>query len=591
MGPALPPLSRCRVHVREAQPRSSIAENQQFWASYAPRISRWANDPFSTELHIQRMLSRGHPWLVPRPEEADVIFIAANLSQLCVARKPFTARAIWDGILKDPRLWGGHELPSAARAGPTSEPTCIDKLGLERCIVARRKRKCWRKLFQTGCRATCGDNCSSTQVSRAVAVSLQYWQQCGNLGRFPHGTLKLTDQIQKLERYRTGNDCADCADNLVSPFVISHPAWLVSGRLRSPLPWDERPLLFFGGLVSKLYFAPLRYRLWKQLRNEPRATTQSHTINCSVGAYQVCSKLRESPDAIRFRSTEGAHRWRLPHNLSEKELHLHCAAACYSSRKVEHAHSATQSAQQDRGRTAPFHDAAGRSKGLVPSCLGSWRLSPAQAVAKLKQRCAAYEQVDFGAELADIERDQARSGGRSQYLGAAARHRFCLIAQGDPGNTAKTTETLAIGAAGGCIPVFVLYSVSSDRAPEPTDFLRDYPHMRWLDYCRVAYFVTRHAAQQNMSRVLDLLQRVSGEEAAAKRRAMEAVRPAFVFRDDSSVERPSAAEFMLSEACRWAKARRAGPQADPEPPTAGGAHAQCTITAATMAIERGGPSW
>ena len=30
---------------------------------------------------------------------------------------------------------------------------------------------------------------------------------------------------------------------------------------------------------------------------------------------------------------------------------------------------------------------------------------------------------------------------------------------------------------------------------QPIDLLRDYAHVRWLDYCAVAYFVTRHAAE------------------------------------------------------------------------------------------------
>ena len=39
------------------------------------------------------------------------------------------------------------------------------------------------------------------------------------------------------------------------------------------------------------------------------------------------------------------------------------------------------------------------------------------------------------------------------------------ISQGDPGNTAKIVETLALGGAGGCIPVFVLYTADTDAAP------------------------------------------------------------------------------------------------------------------------------
>ena len=63
-------------------------------------------------------------------------------------------------------------------------------------------------------------------------------------------------------------------------------------------------------------------------------------------------------------------------------------------------------------------------------------------------------------------------------------------------------------------------------------FARDYPYVRWLDYCAVAYFVTRRAAIANMSRVLDWLAKVTPEEAAAKAAALRALRPALTFHDD-----------------------------------------------------------
>lgn len=102
-----------------------------------------------------------------------------------------------------------------------------------------------------------------------------------------------------------------------------------------------------------------------------------------------------------------------------------------------------------------------------------------------------------------MSRDVARSGGRNQFLATAAGHRFCLIAQGDPGNTAKVTETIALGGSGGCIPLYVLYAVRTQRAPTPPDFARDLPHLRWLDYCNVAYFITEFTARNHMARVLE----------------------------------------------------------------------------------------
>ena len=41
-------------------------------------------------------------------------------------------------------------------------------------------------------------------------------------------------------------------------------------------------------------------------------------------------------------------------------------------------------------------------------------------------------------------------------------HRFCLVAPGDFTSTHKITETIAIAAAGGCLPVLVLPGGAKD---------------------------------------------------------------------------------------------------------------------------------
>ena len=54
---------------------------------------------------------------------------------------------------------------------------------------------------------------------------------------------------------------------------------------------------------------------------------------------------------------------------------------------------------------------------------------------------------------------------------------------------------------------------------------------------------------------------VSEADAAAKHRALEGVHAAFVFRENSSVEQPAAAEFVLADMCsaaRRAKRTRGG---------------------------------
>lgn len=71
------------------------------------------------------------------------------------------------------------------------------------------------------------------------------------------------------------------------------------------------------------------------------------------------------------------------------------------------------------------------------------------------------------------------------------------------------------------------------------------------------------------------------DEVEAKRRALTAVRPAFVLGRNASVERPFAAEFVLSETCHKARLVREQRRGAALPPNelliAGGAHRRCTL--------------
>lgn len=79
-----------------------------------------------------------------------------------------------------------------------------------------------------------------------------------------------------------------------------------------------------------------------------------------------------------------------------------------------------------------------------------------------------------------------------------------------------------------------------------------------LDYCQVSVLVTEEAATENMPGVLRALQALPPDEIAAKRRALRDVRDAFVLRGNSSPARPTAAEYILDEACHAAKDYAAG---------------------------------
>ena len=67
-------------------------------------------------------------------------------------------------------------------------------------------------------------------------------------------------------------------------------------------------------------------------------------------------------------------------------------------------------------------------------------------------------------ELADMARSAVNlPAGR--YFKAAMGHRFCLAAPGDFVSTPKITEYVAMGAAGGCLPLLVLDGPAAGTLP------------------------------------------------------------------------------------------------------------------------------
>jgi hypothetical protein len=195
-----------------------------------------------------------------------------------------------------------------------------------------------------------------------------------------------------------------------------------------------------------------------------------------------------------------------------------------------------------------------------------------------REACPSYAHVDYEAELSDMVRDTRRLS-HTAYLDAARSHRFCVVAPGDFLSTHKISETLAIGGTGGCIPVFVLPTTRPTLENAIADVL---PFSRWLDYCSVAYFVREAQARTRFRRVLAKLERVDEATAAAKLAALALVRDAFVFRPNSSLDDPSAAEYVLNEVCATARRfGRHGEAVTPHRPTrdrlAGGTHRSCLL--------------
>ena len=105
--------------------------------------------------------------------------------------------------------------------------------------------------------------------------------------------------------------------------------------------------------------------------------------------------------------------------------------------------------------------------------------------------------------------------------------------------------------------------------------MRQYlPFARWLDYCEIALLVTEETAVRSFGVVMQQLTLVDNAEAAAKQAKLRAVQEAFVFRNGSTLTRPSAAEYIFAEACE--AARRIQGRAAPFS-AAGGSHRRCLL--------------
>lgn len=274
-------------------------------------------------------------------------------------------------------------------------------------------------------------------------------------------------------------------------------------------PWDARKLVLFAGHVPALYNSEVRYHIWRQLRQDQRATTKSHTINCTIGQYAVCQQpiswLRKQPN---------------PYFINA------CKASC----------------------------------GAGAQCGASEHSTPAQNLQRLRRKCKKYETVDFGAEAADYARDAELRWSDRQYLQETMQHRFCIIARGDFPSTPKIAELLAVGAAGGCLPVFVLDlppNFNHTQVAVQSAMAQRLPFYSWLRYCSFSYFVSRKAAVTDMPGVLRALESVSAAEAQGKLAALGKLRRVFGFQKNSTPERPSATDHIFAEMCTRAKRHRA----------------------------------
>ena len=454
---------------------------------YTP--STWYHNQYAVELWLRRAIEN-HPWRVSDPSKADLIFAAANFSMWCVAMKRFSRRRLWEAAFHPEKQGKPRVMPD---------------------------------------------------VRVPVFIALQYEGACGPApfmsGREPHHIL-LREEIGPYEHTDR---------NIVSPFLVSKPRWLVGD---DPMPfqlkrWDERKLIFFAGHVPKPYLRDTRYCLWRQMRNDPRATVLSPTLYCTVGGFVACrhnAAFLEAQNITFF--TE------------------FCRFACAGSQNL-----------------------GGSGKIVWTACLGTTRKNPKLVPIlrqELKDKCKkGYAGVNYDDELADMRRDTRRLP-HPEYLRLAMSHRFCLVAPGDFVSTHKVSEAMALGAAGGCIPVFVLPNQQRKDVDLTVDITHYLPYTRWLDWCEVAFFVSELHAREEFGSVLEMLDRIPEVELTAKRERLKQLRDAFVFREQSSMERPSAAEHILAEACSAARRMPALHHAEAQqrrlpPESKGGDHQRCIL--------------
>jgi hypothetical protein len=313
---------------------------------------------------------------------------------------------------------------------------------------------------------------------------------------------------------------------IIAPFVLARPSWLL-GDAAAPATkaWARRKLLFFAGHVPKLYINPTRYLIWRQIRRHPGVTAVSASINCTVGQFSAACQ------------TGGGVK-----TLSDDALHTFCRPFC-RSRIADEERIALDELSEER-KSRPILRGSKKIASAAALIHAPHISSPAAGCAKrsiLQTACrGAYRQVNYTDELADIA-FATQSLSAQQYQRAAMNHRFCLAAPGDFTSTPKITEFVAVAAAGGCLPVIVIFG-----PPQHT-----LPFTRWLDWCSIAVLVSERTARLRMEYVLRELEAMPISRTELMLAACVTVRDAFVWRPPG--ERPSAPQYLLAEACAMAQ--------------------------------------
>ena len=492
-----PPLPSCRIYSHDVAAGSNWHNNPKLEAP--PGWDRRVRGP--QELWAQRVLADAtHPWIAPSIAQADVVLLSANFSLLCLGHKM---------VFGMYNLWAYLErtAPHLVQSNST----------MPRAIF-----------LETSCKIP--------------------WAHSAN---------------RKIGRVFQIRDLAAGSLHVVAPAVMPplasarHHRRRGFARQRNNHERQQRrdessPLLFFAGHVPKLYLAPLRYEIWRQVRDMADVTAISGTINCTVLAWaEICRSPRRLTDGESYKTF--------------------CRAAC------------------------PLQPKPGREGA---NC--------ARDELALRKACKGGRYARSVQLQADRFALDANGGQRGAWLSSSdyskhvMGHRFCLAAPGDGLATPKVTEFVFAAAGGGCVPVFVVpdchrctaigrLAIETDelsnrtrlqrwsRLPAPTrealsatrlavieaHIARMMPFSRWkLDYCELGFVLPVSVARRNMTHALAQLRSVSEETLQQKRAACAAAESVLVYRADDrpSDAEPGAVSHILSELCQLATAK-AGPTA------------------------------
>ena len=274
----------------------------------------------------------------------------------------------------------------------------------------------------------------------------------------------------------------------------------------------------------------VRFELWRQLHTDSRATVRHYHLADANGSSQLQYVACDLPAS----------------QIDSYSLRRECASA------LGIPFTATQDAMPRIAGTSGSGIAGRSDIGAmdVGRCESLPLLETTADKIAFDHACVPYRAANFSAEIrAAGKAGELRVTSRlsqEAYLSHAMRHRFCVVAGGDTPSTRKLGETIAVAAAGGCIPLYV----ASPGVPH--NFVL--PHGGEFDLCEIAFVVSLASitAMGGMRRLLDALWAIPAAEAARRQSAARAMRDAWVYREGSSVEKPSAAEHVVAQMCNRA---------------------------------------